>query len=244
MLLSWSIGCSDISQEIADINWDCGSFDGTKFEDICEPIIDEDLDEIEEFFTKKPELLDYYDDSTFYSPILLAAYLNKTESLEKLFELGADPNITTADGSIPLIDVLSVHASKATIKILLENGADASYINSNPKAPFPTALSVPSTKPEVYFMLIEYGADPNYKTENNFGGFDIPLKKSILRYKYNIAYRVLVDYEVDYKYKFNTHINGKEFYIKDYLLEEQPPLLSEEQLKYRDSILMFLDKNK
>ncbi|CAA9271797.1 MAG: hypothetical protein AVDCRST_MAG10-3273 [uncultured Acidimicrobiales bacterium] len=80
-----------------------------------------------------------------------------TEELAGLVDAGLPPNLTNDSGDT-LLTLAAYHARPATVRMLLERGADASRVNDRGQTALGAAVFRSST--ETVEALLEHGADP------------------------------------------------------------------------------------
>lgn len=93
--------------------------------------------------------------------LVAAVYRNELGQIERMIDSGLDVNATGADERTPLIHaVLSEHASKKTVELLIRRGAHVDYPDGEQKW---TALHFAARdhKIEIIEVLLTAGADPN-----------------------------------------------------------------------------------
>ena len=121
-----------------------------------------------------PSLLNAYSDDGF-PPLGLAIFFGHPDLAKALIERGADVNAAAKNPQ----RVAPVHAAatvrdRATMRLLLERGADANARQQLGFTPFHSAASRGDI--DMAKLLIDFGADPNARTEDGKNAIDIAEK--------------------------------------------------------------------
>lgn len=139
---------------------------------------------IEKLINEEPDLLNYQDPKYGATLLLWAVGMDKYKSAETLLRLGADPNISAPGrhGETPLLVASGFswldrkgNTDARYVRLLLDYGADPNihYVGSNTLGS--STIIEPGTSPLMYSissgiektkMLVEAGADINYKTKS------------------------------------------------------------------------------
>ncbi len=98
------------------------------------------------------------------TPLIIAAYKNNQEFVERFLEKGANPNIQNKNGNTALL-VAAQNGNEEIIKLLLEKGADINLQNFWQKKT-PLMVATENANWHVVYLLLEHGADPNRQNMN------------------------------------------------------------------------------
>ena len=124
-----------------------------------------------------------------------ATKADNVELVERLLELGVEVDIVDMHDQTPL-DVAATFGESASMKVLLEHGADP--MRQDDAGSVPLLLSAAYGHLEATRLLIEHGADVNYRDERGW----TPLLLS-LQYNHNSTAELLLEHGAD-----ATAVNG------------------------------------
>lgn len=200
---------------------DVEEFRDTSAWELALAIYDDDPDRIMELLTNDTSLINYKEKRYHHSPLQMAAGLAKPKATENLLNFGADPNHHSKNGFFPILDAIenswSITVdgitkiqgdddnSRKTLNILLDHGADPNnkFEPEKNTPPFEGCLADnPSSLIfaldsrcdfEMVKMLVEHGADINYKTPS---GMTASIKALQGNYIY-IAHYLIVQNDAD-----------------------------------------------
>ncbi|MEP1306353.1 MAG: ankyrin repeat domain-containing protein [Balneola sp.] len=196
------IGC-DYRSKSNKIDSSMSLFETTIAEKIVYAIKEEDLKKIEEILITDTLLLSYQEPKFGRSLVHLVAREKKCKSLQKLLELGTNSNLKDIYGETALFESiynLNEFDSKLgdCISVLLEHDADPNTTNYdesnlNKGSILEKGTSVlmlaSSRSYEASTMLVEYGANINYKTKTGKTAAIV----SLLTKNLKVAYLLIVE---------------------------------------------------
>lgn len=124
------------------------------------------VEKINSFFTKNPDLLDYQDKRYQQSLLLWAVKNDFPLAVQTLLKLGADPDLQARDGTYAIVHA-AANPDGYLLSVLLENGADATVVSkSEPvdryqplRTPLIAAAAVSLNNVK---LLVEAGVDIDY----------------------------------------------------------------------------------
>jgi ankyrin repeat protein len=131
-------------------------------------------DKIIALIEKTPELVCERDEAGRTLLIICARFAGASSVLQRLIELGADPNQRAYDNSNALAAAISSGSKhgltmEKEIRVLIEKGADPNAIADSGMPALHWAIS--QNRPDYIPLLLSYGANPNQLTS------DTPMKK-------------------------------------------------------------------
>lgn len=123
---------------------------------------------------RDPSLLNSYSEDGFPA-IGLAVFFRQPELARKLIERGADVNAAAKNPQrVAPVHAASTVQDRATMRLLLEHGADPNARQQLGFTPFHSAASRGDV--EMAKLLMEFGADPRARTEDGKNAIDIAEK--------------------------------------------------------------------
>ncbi len=216
-------------------------FQDTPAWDLAKAVWDEDVEEIKRIVQEDKESTNYKEPRFGNTLLMLAVVNEQYNSVRALLESGADPNMHDShNGSSAIIDACRENMDAKFLKLLLTHGANPNDVEVGKRQEGNTLRNTPllaacKTNLEKVKMLVEAGANINYRTE--YG--TTPLKVSIVQDKYDIAL-YLLEKGADYR-SVTSSVKGKDYYLWDELRFAVMPLNSEEH-KHKMKIVDFLRK--
>lgn len=137
------------------------SFNGSPVEELAQAVKNEDLKKIDNLVKLKKTPIDYLDPSFGHSLLMLAVANNLTKSVDRLLELGANPNLRSR----------------------ISNDEDSSYINTPMFIACDDILNKNNCDDNSLASLIKYGGNVNDKIQikyvgANYKSYDTPLLKA------------------------------------------------------------------
>ncbi len=225
-------------------------FENTPVWTLAKAVRDEDTSAIRKIVIEEKINIDFQEPRFGKTLLMLTVSNHHFNSCKILLQLGADPNKPDKyNGSSAMIDAAKVIEDGENIrflKLLLAHKGNPNYIEIGPgqegnttrKTPLIASLIESSSSLLKVKVLVEAGADINYK--NEYG--QTVLREAVLQNNYEVVLYLLekgADYQaliVD-RGQFNT--GGKKMYLIDMLREDLPELGSKEH-KTKMAIVDFL----
>lgn len=224
-------------------------FQGTPVWNLAKAVEDENISEIKRIVKEDKIDIDFKE-SKFGNTLLMLTIINEQfNSCETLLELGASPKIhNNASGSSAIIYAAGVNSTSGDnvefLKLILMHGGDPNDLEvgarktGNTSRNTPLIMACGNTNKivspiEKVKILIEFGADINYK--NEYG-------TTALKMAYMQAHLDVVLYLLKKGADFNEPIynrDEKDIFLWDDLREQTYPLDSK-QYKYKMEIVEFL----
>lgn len=162
-------------------------FKETKCFVLISAIEQEDTYKIERLCSSDTSLINFQEQTYHITPLIRACGRQKLKAVKKLLELGANPNLVSKNGYNPLYAALigawedaPINIDTRIVALLLKYGADPNYnyhiancgLNNNETnviedsiTPLIFAINY-NCKIEVIKLLVDYGANINYKTRS------------------------------------------------------------------------------
>jgi hypothetical protein len=234
---------------------DYGLFELTPASELAKAVEAGDAKEMFRIVTAGKVDIDYQEPK-FGNTLLMLTVMNlQYASCKTLLELGADPNKhNTYSGSTALIEAAAIENydsdNSAFLRLLITHGADVNEVeigdrevgNTIRKSPLLVACGdvsqVGSSIVKVK-MLVEAGADVNYKDEFNH----FPLREALIQRHYEVVLYLLQKGADHNRMLFDRgefQEKGKKIYIADILREQLFPL-GTPQHKMKMEIVNFLE---
>lgn len=181
LLFLFLTGCNNGGNETIDLYNSKALFKNSEAEEIIIPILKEDIRAIEKLMLSNSNLATYQEPKYGSSLVHFAIRKRKCESLKKLLKFGADPDLKDVYGETPLFEAIYTAKSfnsdlRKCIVYLLENGADPNAENASEMEKAKDSILEKGTSLlmlassrsyDVSKLLIEYGANIDYKTKSN-----------------------------------------------------------------------------
>jgi uncharacterized protein len=238
--------CSSMDQENLT-GRDVRIFKDTPVWEAALAIRDNEVIKVKGLLQGKPKsILDYREKHFGQSLLNWAVYRDNYNSAKILAELGADPNLKSHDSTSAFINAADKHETSDYLNLLLKHGGNVNAVADidEPQRIRTPLIAAAFNRLESVKLLIEAGADPNYihrSKRGNIGGENV---QSALIYafrgnKIDIVKYLIVDIGVEFKYAFNTTLEGKPLYILHYLRDMPFPLDSEEH-KIKMKVVEYL----
>lgn len=182
-------------------------FKDTPAWDLAKAVDKENLSKIKRIIEKDSTLLDYQEPRYGMTVLMRAIATEKYNSTKALLQLGANPNSKAYSGLTVLSYAVSfswydrrANQNPRFVKLLLEYGAD-------PNVPYPTRTVeavgytiqywysplMDATGIEKAKLLVEYGADINYKTELHETAAIVALRMGSIFGRDEVAYYLIVE---------------------------------------------------
>lgn len=136
------------------------------------------LDLVKELVQKQPNLVNVADVDG-YTPLHRACYNNRIEVVKYLIENGANLAAPTIDGWQPLHSAAQ-WGHVQVVRILVNSGADINARSNGGNTPFHLAVSRPSNRPLIEYMLYSDDVDIDAKNDASDTAFDICKRNSRL----------------------------------------------------------------
>ena len=114
-----------------------------------------------------------------YTPLHRACYNNRIEVVKYLIENGANLSAQTIDGWQP-IHSAAQWGHVNVVRILVSSGADINARTNGRNTPFHLAVSRPSNRPLIEYMLFSDDVDIEAKNDASDTAFDICKRNSLL----------------------------------------------------------------
>lgn len=155
----------------------------------------EDPSGLRKLLDENNEMVNEAENGMLHTPLMLAVEMERTESVQLLLEYGADSNLPNIEGRTALhllperqpIAWTGIENKLKIAKLLLRHGADLATCDRYGWQPLWYAVFYVKEPEDVQLveMYLAYGADSNYKNENN--------GQSALDFAKKVAYRPLVE---------------------------------------------------
>jgi len=226
-----------------------------------------DCRKIQEIISTSPELINFQEPIYGISPIQRAVGTRKIEAVKTLIMLGANVNLKSKIGDAPIFDAIGYEwndlfpsSDDEMLQILLKNGADPNLQHSCPPceeydeeevnviedcmSPLMYAIAY-SSGYRLVKLLVEYGADINYKTKRGNTAAIEALKAEDVESAYYLIDVLGADVSKPYYYcELGTSIVdfNEPFYPIDLLLNWTYDLDSREYSMKMDIVKQF-EKN-
>lgn len=137
----------------------------------AQKIFDEDNSELEKLITKNPELLNQMSEKTGYTLLMYASIIENLSAMEKLLEMGADPDIIIPyqGHTFPLNHAVATN-NYEMLKLLIKHKANINTELGTHPLSKAMMLGGEKTERKMIDFLLENGADINhisYLGDNN-----------------------------------------------------------------------------
>ena len=136
------------------------------------------LELVRELLRQDPSLVNVADVDG-YTPLHRACYSNRIEMVKCLIENGANLCAVTVDGWQP-IHSAAQWGNVQIVRILISSGADINARSNGGNTPFHLAVSRPSNRPLIEYLLFLDEVDIEAKNDANDTAFDICKRNSRL----------------------------------------------------------------
>jgi hypothetical protein len=180
---------------------------------------------------KNPALLQYKEPSYGMTLLYWAIWNAKRRSSDELLKLGADPNVLeNYSGESPLIEAARNEKTAFFVQLLLKHGANPNLVVLNPTpqtGSFSPLMAAASSSLENTRLLLEAGADINYRTASGYSAVNMAL---VLE-QVDIAHYLLIEKKVDGTKPMKMTDNGHDIYPINLLRNWTFKLDSEEYRK-------------
>lgn len=251
------IGCDEYLP-----GFDFDNFKGTKAYELAIAVENENTKKIEEIIKGNKSLVDFLEPQYGHSLLMLSVANNLSESVEKLLELGANPNkrsepvsginseVTTAI-FIACNKVYRRNCRTDILELLVKYGGiiddkiDVKYLNSSYiTKETPLMIATKSDCIDLVRKIVELGADINdYSYVNGKG----PLSNCIIHDNLNILEYLVIQQKAkipNYIFVRQAYNNSprQELTLIEFLNEQNYPKNSN-NYKYKDLIIRYLNKN-
>ncbi len=113
---------------------------------------------------------------------LIATLGNTARGFELLLDEGADPNIPDSTGLYPIFRIINIWADKMMEVLLSYKTADSNVRNIDGDTPLLVLVKLNRYAPDLFQMLIEYGANPEIEDKNGKTVWDIAEENDRDRY--------------------------------------------------------------
>lgn len=182
LILLIIICCTNSNQCENYSKTDMELFHQTQAWELVKAIEHNDCRKIQEIISMSPELINFQEPLYGISPLQRAVGTRKIEAVKTLITLGANVNLKSKIGDAPIFDAIGYEwndylpsSDGAMLHLLLKNGADPNLLYSCPPDEEEVNVIEDCTSPLMYAiayssgyqlvkLLVEYGADINYKT--------------------------------------------------------------------------------
>jgi serine/threonine-protein phosphatase 6 regulatory ankyrin repeat subunit B len=109
--------------------------------------------------------------------LYLAVTRGREDLVQKLLEMGADPNIADSEGGVPLAEaVIGRAVNPEIVRMLIEKGANVNHQENNGATPLIYAAAnnqiSPETRQTIVKMLLDKGADTKLKDKKGNSALD------------------------------------------------------------------------
>lgn len=225
-------------------------FKDTPAWDLAKAVRDADTAEISYQILVKKIPVNYQEQKYGESMLSLATYQNNIKSVEKLLELGADPNkyedtINLIGENVVIKACSSLYPSDKILKLLLDYGGNPNSVtkgvNKNGSYIFPfhkTALEFASENgnTDKIKILLKYGADINFVPNRDYDSD--PLQEALSTRKMNAALCLLENGAKFDKEYINPFSKEKETIL--FILRKIDLPLDSKEYKFKLKIIDFL----
>ncbi|MBK9249762.1 MAG: ankyrin repeat domain-containing protein [Ignavibacteria bacterium] len=226
-------------------------FQGTPVWNLAKAVQDENTSEIIRLVRDEKVNINFQE-SKYGQTLLMLSIVNlQYSSCKTLLEVGADVNIhDTYSGKSAIIIAAAVFNdiddNTRFVKLLLSHGADPSDAEVGDRkhghwtrfTPLTYSTSISKTRLPIVKVLVEAGANINYRDENNFSA----LSSALLASDYEVVLFLLqkgADYKSVIVDRAKYSETGSKVYIQDLLREHCLPLNSKEYLQ-KMAVVEFL----
>ncbi len=241
--------------------FDFDNFKDTKAYELAIAVENEDIKKIEEIIKDNESLIDFLEPKFGHSLLMLSVANNLDKSVEKLLELGANPNkkseptsgvnseVTTAI-FIASDKVYKRNCRTDILELLVKYGGiiddkiDVKYLNSNYiTKETPLMIATKSDCIDLVKKIVELGADINdYSYVNGKG----PLSNCIIHDNLNILEYLVIQQKAkipNYIFVRQAHNNSpkQELTLIEFL-NEQEYSTSSDNYKYKKRIINYLEE--
>lgn len=208
--------------------------------ELAKAVEKQDLSKIDRLLQHDHNSVNMTEDKFGQSILQWAVENDKYESVKKLLEMSANPNVfTKVSPSSPLIVASLNDSTSKYIRILIKYGANPNLVVLDSNVFYPSPLIAAATVSlENTKILINSGAMPNYKSK--FGRS--ALLSSILSSQVQISQYLLLEKKVDYTIVEDKTIDGGSRDISD-LLRYWVFDLNSEDYKIKMAIVQYLKAN-
>lgn len=236
------------------------SFNNTKAEELAKAVKNQNKKDIDKIIKENPEVLDFREENYGHSVLMLAVANNLKISVEKLLQLGADPNLRSQPKDKPNSEVTTpmfialndiYNNSKCNtemLELLVENGGNVNdtlnvkYVGANYIAvETPLMIGAGSKCKKVIRKLIDLGADiNNYDYSEGHG----PISRAIIHDRLENLRYLIIDKNADIpKYVFVVQAYNEtpriEYTVSEFLAQQNYPENSKE-FRIKSEILEYL----
>lgn len=248
--LTFVIGCQYKDKKVEKdklLGNDYRLFQDTPIWDLAKAVEDEDIPLITRLSKEKKLLIDYQEPKFGNTLLMLAIENNDYESVKKLLDLGADPNISDNYRGATSMHEASKKASLKYLKLLIRYRGDPNAVENKftsqddlaRDTPLNVAISYGSTNNlEKVKLLVEAGANVNYHSNGTPFYTHLPLADAIVHRKFDIAL-YLLEHGADTQKLLYKTAQGDSIYILG-ALRRSIVGLDTDEYKQKQKLISFL----
>lgn len=236
--------CQTKKSEMIGTDWNL--FKETPAWEYAKAVRDQEIVRFDKILAESKLDIDY-EESKFGRSVLQVAVLNNLDkSVQKLLELGADPNhYSKTEGKTALHDAVGVfqHNDDTTVlSLLLKHNGDPNAFThpqagADPKNVISLLCGNVYSQPTKLKLLLKYNVDLNFSSDDNSNYLYSALRSK----NYELVY-ILLQSGANYKKPILTKINGQKIYIQEYMKNQIIDLKSTDYL-YKVKVIYFLEAN-
>ena len=228
------------------LGYDYRLFQGTNAWEIAKAVWDNDCTEIKLLVNQNKNLLNSTDSMMGHTLLMFTIWHQQYNTFKCLLELGADVNIHDRyAGTSAIIEACKMEKDNISyVSLLLQYGANINDVevgqrpDGNSIRDSPLLAACRKGKTELVKLLVQSGADLNYKNEYNHSA----LNQATIQDHYDIVLYLLkqnIDYNLPIFYRENEK---KTFYLIDVLREKMFRLNSSEHKLKMEIVSLLRNK--
>lgn len=243
-ILTIYASCQTKKSEMIGTDWNL--FKETPAWEYAKAVRDQEIVRFDKILAESNLDIDYEESKYGRSVLQIAVLNNLDNSVQKLLELGADPNhYSKTEGKTALHDAVGVfqHNDDTTVlSLLLKHNGDPNAFThpkagADPKNVISLLCGNVYSQPTKLKLLLKYNVDLNFSSDDNSNYL-----YSALRSKNYELVDILLQSGANFKQPILTKINGQKIYIQEYMKNQIIDLKSTDYL-YKVKVINFLEAN-